>query len=152
MANNNEPEGKRPFRGVLYNFLNNECTTIERWHQPFFDWADAADLLGVPTIGELPKPYGVILMDDEEQSGSLNIGYFQGIEIWPYFEPGNYLPVDKAQSELVRLLNRKLITVNDYDGNPQVYKLEYLGSGRDYHDTELRAITRRLEFRTPRVR
>lgn len=150
--NNNEQEGKRPFRGVLYNFLGEECETITNWYQPFFDWEDAAKILGVPTIGELPKPYGVILLDDEEQSANLDVGFFQGIEVWPYFEPGNFIPVDRAQSEIIKLFHKKLVTVEDYDGAEQTYLLEYVGSGRDYHDTDLRAITRRLDFRTPRVR
>jgi len=134
-------------REVLYEYLTKACTTITRWHQPFFDWEDAAKLMGLEHIGDLEKPYGVIVLGDESQAPEATFGFHIPVEVWPYFKPGNYIPLDEAIKELGYLLNSKLIAV---DG--KYYMMEYISSGRDFHDRELRAITKRMDFNMPRVR
>lgn len=142
MAENNG----NPLREVLYEYLQAN-SSINRWHQPFFDLQDAADLFGVSDIGALEKPYGVIVMREETGSPQTRVGWFQPVEIWPYFPPGNYLPVDAAVDEIIGLLSGHELA---YDG--RYYRVEYQGTGPDYNDNDLRAITRRIDFTVPKVR
>lgn len=144
-------------RETLFDCLTEHCTSITRWYQPFFVWADAAEVLGVDDLGSLPKPYGVIVLGSD-RGGLVSIGRHQTFEVWPYFEPGDFLPLDEAVSEIRRLLSGEIVIGDEYDGYGEYdeydgYRIRciYEGVGRDYYDTDLRAVTRTINFRTPFV-
>lgn len=147
-----------PIREVLYEHLKKECSTIPDWYQPFFNWEDAAEVLGVRDLSEISKPYGVIVLGEEVGSGS-SVGFFQPVEVWPYFTPGNFIPLDVAIAEIIQLLNKKLleVTIEESTEGETVettkrYIMQYTGTGRDFHDDDLGAITKRIDFRLPKVR
>ena len=135
----------QPLRQLLFDYLGDECDVIENWYQPFFNWRDAAKALGVETLAEIEKPYGVIKIGEEAEAGT-TFGYTTPVEIWPYFTPGNFLEVDKAHVEIGEALANKTIKVNG-----RTIDVSYMGTASDYYDDELKAITRRMDFAVPSV-
>ena len=122
-------------RAALYQHLTANCSSILSWHQPYTPAA------------ETPKPYGVIVVEDELLSLVNSKGSFVGISIWPYFAKGSFVAVDNAVKEIKSLLKGAVLTTSS--GNK--FEIEYVGMGRDYYDDELKALTKVLEFRTPQV-
>jgi len=129
-------------REILHGYLTDNCTCIEQWYQPFFSWDGAAQALGVDDIGDLPKPYGVIVINPDRGT-NIDIARRHVIEIWPYFEPGNFMPLDEAVLEIRKILTGSLT----YDSRN--FHVSFEGTGRDYHDENLRAITRTIDFSLP---
>jgi len=136
-----------PLREVIYEYFKEHCESVPRWYQPFFDWEDAAEALDVPTVGDIPKPYGVVVLAGEDMTSELSVGFQQPVEVWVYFRPGNYIPLDKACREIIKLLNDKLI---EYEGKHVL--MQYQGNVGDSYDSDLKAIFNRLDFNVPRVR
>lgn len=123
-------------RAALYQFLTENCQSIKTWMQPY-----APD-------NNTPPPYGVILLGDEIQSPNNSRGFFNALQIWPYFKPGSYIPVDNAVTELRKLLDGRVFTT----ASGMKFELEYIRTGRDYKDPDLNALTRKMDFRIPIVR
>lgn len=121
-------------RVALYEYLMNNCESIKSWHQPYTATAKTA------------KPYGVIVFGEDMNSVNRQ-GFFDSLYIWPYFDRGSYLAVDGAIKELKKLLNNTILTT----ATGSRLEVEYVNVGRDFDDDELKAITRRLEFRIPRA-
>lgn len=121
-------------RAALYQYLTANCQSIKSWYQPY------------TATGDTPKPYGVIQFG-EDMSSVNRLGFFDALYIWPYFNPGSFVMVDRAVKELKSLLNRTILTT----ANGAKFEIEYINTGRDFYDDELKALTRRLEFRIPRT-
>lgn len=123
-------------RKAIYDHLTNNCTSIKEWLQ------------GYQSNAGTPKPYGVIIIGDQADSVNNHKSGFRELVIWPYFEEGNFIPVDGAVEEIKNLLNKQLITT---DSGKQ-FTVEHVNTGKDFHDTDLKAFTRKMNFRIPILR
>jgi len=75
------------------------------------------------------------------------MGSFRLVEIWPYVESSNYLPLDDAVKEIRRLLSGKVLTTEA----GKRFKVEWVGESDDFYDPDLDALTRRIDFQVPLV-
>ncbi len=122
-------------RAALYQYLTENCQSIKSWHQP-----------GGPDK-DTQKPYGVIKLGEETRAPFNNRGFFRELTIWPYFKVGSFIPADQAVAELKGLLAGTILTTSE----GHKFEIEWVHTGGDFQDPDLDAITRRIEFRIPRV-
>lgn len=121
-------------RLALYNYLTENCTSIPVWFQPYMATA------------EVRKPYGVIRLGSVIPQVN-RIGSLRLVEVWPYVESSNYLPLDDAVKEIRRLLSGKVLTTEA----GKRFKVEWVGESDDFYDPDLDALTRRIDFQVPLV-
>lgn len=120
-------------RMALYQFLTSHCQTVQTWKQPFT--ADA----------KTPKPYGVIQLAEETKAPFNRLGQFQDLYIWLYFPPGSYLPLDAAVAEVKALLGEQTLVTEA----GKSFFIDSGRAGRDFYDTELKALAKRVDFTIP---
>ena len=122
-------------RGAIYAYLMGLSaeTGISEWKQPYT--ADANS----------KKPYGVIVLGEDIQSVNNNKGAFRSLFIWPYFNPGSFVAVDKATRALKKALHKQILITSQGDS----FEIEWVNTGRDFKDDELKTLTKRMEFRIP---
>lgn len=83
-----------------------------------------------------PKPFGIVVFEDEMQSVENSAGHFQTFTVWPYMEKGSFVDLDEAVEEIRAKLSG----------------YEYEGTGKDFTDDDLEAITKVMQFRIPFAR
>ncbi len=93
------------------------------------------------------KPYGVLVVGEELRSVENDRGLFKEVQIWPYFAKGSFITLDGTVLALRNLLHGKQFTT----ASGVVFVLEYIYTGRDFHDEELDAFTKRVDFRVPLI-
>ncbi len=121
-------------RKAIYQHLIKNCTIITDWYQT-----------GMSTVGNL---YGVIKFEDEMESPFNRRGFFRYVSIWPYSKGEDFAEIDEAINEIANLLDGKVLETDD----GFKFELELLPIGRDFRDPDLKAITRKMEFRIPQIR
>lgn len=118
-------------RKAIYQYLTANCKTIPRWSQPYMD---------AP-----PKPYGVIVLGEQLPAVGNTRGAYRSLYIWPYVDGESFLVLDDAVKEITKLLSG--VTLATDAGNR--FSVEWVNEGRDFFDNDLKALTRRVEFRIP---
>lgn len=122
-------------RLAIIKYLNENCQSVKTWQHVY-----------TPT-SSTPKPYGVVKIGEEMRAPFNNRGFFRELTIWPYFKLGNFIPMDEAVAELKTLLAGTTLTTS----TGHKFEIEWVHTGGDFQDPDLEAITRRIEFRIPRV-
>jgi hypothetical protein len=125
-------DGEKDMRETLYNYLLFN-SSISSWHPPFSASATTKKLYGVIIIGE-------VMRSPVNRKGAWN-----DLQIWLYFEKGDFLSLDEAADEIKGLLTDVLLTT----GEGRRFHVEYVGMRRDFYDDELRAIAKRIDFTIP---
>lgn len=120
-------------RAAIYRYLTDNCQSVRLWKQPYQAAADT------------PKPYGVIVFEGHLRSPFNRRGSFQGFTTWVYVEPGSYVPLDEAVSEVKALMRDGILTTRD----GRRFLVEWIQDGRDFYDDDLQALTKYVEFRIP---
>lgn len=122
-------------RAAIYEYLKTNCLSVKTWMQPYTPNATT------------PKPYGVIVMGDIIRDPFNRRASYQEVTVWPYFGGNSYVAVDKAVREIRSLLSDRTLTTKE----GHRFTVEWIDVGRDFYDDDLKALTRRLEFRVPLV-
>lgn len=108
---------------------------ISRWFQPY-----VADK-------NTEKPYGVIDLQNENESKINHRGKFQGLVIWLYHKRGKSDVLYDLGEEIVEVLSEQIIE----DDGEQIL----IGKGRldkEFPDDALDCIGRRVIFKIPKIR
>jgi hypothetical protein len=122
-------------RIAIRQHLIGRCKSVTTWLPPYV--ADA----------QTKKPYGVISILEAMPAIGSTVGAFQEVRVWIYTEPGNFMGLDEAIREVRDLLANQQLTLDD----GRRFRLEWLRTGRDFYDDELKANTKDLVFRVPRL-
>jgi len=112
---------------------------------------------GLPEVGErvyqpsmagpaTQKPYAVVKRGGDVPT-KMTHGFEIPFQIWLYSDVTSHTVLDALQGKVIKLLMRKDLTT----ANGQVFSLEYEGGSEDFYDDELKALTRRVDFRTVRA-
>ena len=112
------------------------CQSVQAWYQPYVADADAE------------KPYGVIsFLGDAPALGSA-AGAFEEVRIWLYTQPGKFTGLDEMVQEVKDLLDGVLLETAD----SRRFRPEWVQTGRDFYDDDLRANAKDITFRIPKLR
>lgn len=125
-------------RACLYTYLTANSVVTD-WYQPFVN------------DDTLSKPYGVIVVGEQLRSVNNRLGGFRNVEIWPYVRSGSFIALDNIVNNIRSSLER------DEKGCERVFEtaskyhfvLEWVHEGRDFYDPDLKALTRKLDYRIP---
>lgn len=124
-------------RKALHDFLTEHCQLITAWYPPHSASVDT------------PKPYGVIVLDDELPAVNSNRGAYQLVQVWPYIDAEtSWLDMDDVVDEIKKVFKGRVLQTE----SGRRFTVEYMRTGRDFHDTELEAWTRPMDFRIPQLR
>lgn len=94
-----------------------------------------------------PKPYLVVKCGGESPS-NMTVGYEVPFEVWMYIERTDFNELDALANSVINALNGKDLVTEDQ----QVFALRYRGASTDFYDEDWKALTRRLDFVTDRIR
>lgn len=124
-------------RNAIRNRLLNRLTGVEtRVYQPH---------MGGPTV---QKPFVVVKMGGENKDGGMKFAYNLPVEVWLYYELTDHSDLDGLMNEVIAALHEKELET----ALGHRFALRYDGSSGDFEDTEWKALTRRVDFTTVRVR
>lgn len=133
-------------RKALYTYMTTNCKSIKTWLQPY-----------QPTAST-PKPYGVLVIGEKRRDAFNRRGAYRDLHIWPYLLPSSFVALDEAVNEIEQLLAGKTlegtIAAESDEGADVKFKflVEWVGEQKDFYDSGLNAITRRIDFRIPLIR
>ncbi len=97
---------------------------------------------------KLKVPCIVVKMGGENSSFGMKNGYDLPVEVWLYADQTNQTVLDELAAAAINALLR--VDLSTSDG--QIFSLEYDGCSEDLYDEDWKALTRRLDFATARVR
>lgn len=93
------------------------------------------------------KPY-IVLKAGGENDSKMRYGFDVPFEVWMYVDRTSQVVLDELGDKIINVLNRKETkTATGY-----VFSLAYDGCSEDFYDEDWKALTRRLDFSTVRVR